>query len=224
MQKHKGPHKWNQDPPVPLETFCETCGSLYTGRGRKRKGALPVTSSVPSATDVLANVAADMAGMDSADGGSNGQRIDSASDTVGIGGSDSVGGSEVVPTPPPTWCRMAGKQIADAYVLIVRGSLRRFGGREAKDPEDDNVEELGTALGEQLAIWFPDTEMSPMAKIGIAAAAVTATMVVGSTPVQPPARSVGSRPATVDVAPSEGQPTVIHPPASSDVKLPAGLL
>lgn len=211
MAKHQ--HKWNVSDPQPYEAFCEGCGALYKGGGKPRKA-----SPKSDTTAVLADIAAGMVGMGEPSNAKPDARVDVTPD-----GSN----GEVIVTAPvvtPTWCKMAGTQIADAYVLLVKGALLRFAKREAKDPEEDNVKELGTALGDQLAIWFPDTEMTPLGKVALAAAAVTATMVVGSTPIQPPARSVGTKPQTDGVAPSEEMNYEQDAASVTGVRLPAGVL
>lgn len=224
--KHR--HSWNKNPPEPNETFCTECGNLYSGKGRPRKNSPPMIGTAPKdVSSIIQNIANDMAGMDSAHVTSSGPST-STGHVLNPGAMDgAVDGSvpaALQPVIPPMWCKMAGRQISQAYVLLVTGGLRRFAGREAKEPEEDNVEELGAALGEQLAIWFPDSELTPLARAGIAAAAIGATMVVGSTPIKPTARSVGIPSSTEDVALSDEPIQANAPAGSTAVKLPNSLL
>jgi len=214
MKKCKA-HKWSgEQPPQPNESYCTECGTLFTGRGSQRKHAAP--------TSILGDIAADLAGM----------APDEQSKPVPGGGSRATmpvvqsAPLELVPEPAPTpkWCGMAGRRISQAFVMLVEGAALRFAKRQTAEPEDDDVKELGIALGEQMAIWFPDSDLTPATKIMIAAASVTATMIVGSTPIKPPVRSVSTPKPIEDVAPVEETPMGNGRPQSTAVKLPGGLL
>lgn len=211
---NKCKHVWVPDPPIKGESFCSECGTLFTGKGRPRKAH--------KGNDVLASIAGEMAGMSEVPVNvgrvtvpMDGQEIESAQ----------INGAELVESPPstPTWCRMAGRRIADAYVMLIEGGMARFARRKVKDPEDEDVKELGNALGEQMAIWFPDTEMTPATKIAIAAASVAATMVVGSTPITPSVQSASTPKPTADVARAVETPTDNEPRRPTAVKLPDGV-
>lgn len=200
--------------PQPNEAYCKECGTLFTGRGRPRKS---------DAGNVLAEVAASMSGaLPEPDIGP--KDSDAAPIPYKLAGRGEPP-MDVTPLPavPPTWCRMAGRRMSQAFVMIVEGGCRRFAKREAAEPEEEDTKELGIALGEQLAIWFPDSDMTPATKCMIAAASVTATMVVGSKPIKPPARLASIPQQTPVAAPTEETPTAFESPAPINVTIPRGL-
>jgi hypothetical protein len=214
MKKRKCRHVWSSPDPQPNEAYCRECGTLFTGsRGQITKPKAPPAN-------LLAEVAAGMAGMGPEPDIQNvGEPI-----PFKVSSGRGVPAEIVTPrAPAPTWCRMAGKNIAKAYVMLVEGACARFAKRKVADPEDEDVTELGVALGEQMAIWFPDSEMTPATKMAIAAASVTATMVVGSTPIRPPAK-LASIPQPIPVAaPTAETQLEFETPAPSNVTIPRGL-
>ncbi len=216
-------HTWNVPDPQPNDAFCTECGQLFTGKGGAKLGR----PRKKDAAQVLAEAAGDLAGVDSP------PKFGGAADDLNVKYDEAQAELSMelpkpqlslVPAPPPTWCKMAGKRISQAYVMLIEGACARFAKRQTSEPEDEDVTELGNALGEQMAIWFPDTEMTPATKIAIAAASVAATMVVGSKPIAPPVRSVSTPKATADVALSPEAPTENGHQPSTSVGLPRGLL
>jgi hypothetical protein len=61
-------------------------------------------------------------------------------------------------------------------------------GRRANDPDDEDVRDFGLALGQQLAIWFPDTALTPFKQMIVSGAFIVGEMSIGSEklPKKPP--------------------------------------
>lgn len=84
------------------------------------------------------------------------------------------------PLPPPKgWCKQAGRRLATVFVAGTEWALEKFH-RRANDPDDDDVDEFGKAMGQQLAVWFPDTAMTPAKAMLLAGTFIVAEMSIGS--------------------------------------------
>ena len=207
-------HKWSADPPVKDDSFCSECGAVFSGRGRPRK---PVVTG-----DLLVDVAGEITGYVSPPPlAGTGEAVDPTHDQPANEPSVDLTSQEP-PKEAPTWCKLAGGQIARAWCLVVEGAAKRFAKRQTAEPEPSTVEELGEAMGDQLGLWFRDSTATPATRIAIAAVMVTSGMVVGSTPL-PRATSVGSVPTTGGAAEQPETPAAGAPPSESDVRIASGL-
>lgn len=99
--------------------------------------------------------------------------------------------AEEKPAPslkPKGWCRAAGKKIAKLFDYALDAIAEHGLEKEANDADEDDLKEFAEGVGEQLAIWFPDMELTPGKKILIAGVAIVAEKYVGmeDIPRKPP--------------------------------------
>jgi hypothetical protein len=82
--------------------------------------------------------------------------------------------------PAPTgWTKPAGRLVTKGFVGLV-DIILDAAGREANDPDDDDVAEFGKAMGQQLGIWFPDAAMTPGKQLLISGTSIVGGMCIGS--------------------------------------------
>lgn len=94
------------------------------------------------------------------------------------------------PTPaaPPKakgWCKPAGKRLADLFVAACEFGIEKLARRKPNEPDDDDVDDFGEAMGQQLAIWFPDTEMTPGKQLMLSGAFIAGAMCIGAEKLPP---------------------------------------
>lgn len=106
------------------------------------------------------------------------------------------------PLPPatPGWCKSAGKRLAKLFEATVDFALEKMR-REANEPDDDDVDDFGEAMGAQLAIWFPDTAMTPAKQLMLSGSFIVGGMCIGSKKLPPePPKLLGVKNGTTDAA------------------------
>ncbi len=82
-----------------------------------------------------------------------------------------------------TWCGSAGRRLARVFVAATDWGIERLG-RRANEPEDEDVDDFGRALGEQLGRWFPDTELTPIKQMILSGALITGAMWTGAEKIE----------------------------------------
>lgn len=110
---------------------------------------------------------------------------------------------EPIAPETPTWCRSAGKRLAKVFVAGTEFALEKFG-REANEPDDDDVDDFGGAVGRQLAVWFPDSELTPAKQMMLSGSLIVGAMCIGSKKIPPKRETIGTD--DKPDAPSNGAP------------------
>ena len=91
------------------------------------------------------------------------------------------------PAEPTGWCKQAGKRLAKLFVVSTEWAIEQFD-RIPGEPDEDDVDEFGRAMGRQMAVWFPDTALTPGKQLIIAGAFIAAEMGATSKKLPPPAK------------------------------------
>jgi len=186
-----------------------------------RSGNGSIVDASPASTTA---VAAGQQTPPAAQDGAGGAAALPAASTVAPDGEKASAGKSAPPLKPKGWCKSAGKKLAKLFVLGVETAAEAMH-RKPNDPDDDDVDELGEGLGEQMAVWFPDMELTPMKKIIIAGSCIAGEMLIGSEklPRKPAAIATESKPGPaappmplrIVAAPAaDTTPPEIRPPAS----------
>ena len=91
------------------------------------------------------------------------------------------------PLPPegPTWCKSAGRRLAALFVASTEWAMEKAAKRRANDPDDDDVDAFGEAMGQQLGMWFPDSELSPAKQLMISGSFIVGAMWIGAEKIPP---------------------------------------
>jgi hypothetical protein len=106
------------------------------------------------------------------------------------------------------WTKPAGRRLAKFFVAACDWGVELFG-REANEPDDEDVDDFGLAMGEQLTVWFPNAELTPAKQLMLSGACIVGGMCVGSKKIEkPPAKLAlvkgenGTSAGTAGAAPS----------------------
>jgi hypothetical protein len=94
---------------------------------------------------------------------------------------------EKAPRPKviPKWTKPAGKRGARAFVAFCDWAIEVCG-REAEEADDEDVDDFGEALGEQLGVWFPNAELTPAKQMLLSGACIVGGMCIGSKKIEKP--------------------------------------
>jgi hypothetical protein len=122
-------------------------------------------------------------------------------------------GRPAAPLKPKGWCKSAGNKLAKLFDVGVDWIGEEVFNRELNDADDVDVKEMGEGLGEQLATWFPDSELTPWKKIIVAGACIVAEKSIGSKKLPPK-----PKPGDAIAAKSTPAPTPA-PPAGKPLQL-----
>lgn len=95
-------------------------------------------------------------------------------------------------TPPPTsaappaevpaahgWCKQAGKRLGQLFTAATGAAIEKLG-REPNEPDDEDQDAFDEAMGQQLAIWFPDAAMTPAKQLLLSGSFIAGAMWVGA--------------------------------------------
>jgi hypothetical protein len=119
-------------------------------------------------------------------------------------------GKSAPPLKPKGWCKSAGNKLAKLFDAGVDWVGEEVFNRELNDADDADVKEMGEGLGEQLAVWFPDSELTPWKKIIVAGACIVAEKSIGSKKLPPkpkPGDAIAAKPTTpAPTTPPPGKP------------------
>jgi hypothetical protein len=144
-----------------------------------------------------------------------------ASASAGTPTSTEIDSAAPVPTPHG-WTRLAGPKIARLFEAAMESAIESTG-REPNEADDSDVEELGEALAQQLAVWFPDAALSPFKSVLLAAATVGGEMWIGARKMSPEEiaelrarKAAKNAPRARASAPPAATPTPM-PPASPPI-------
>jgi len=113
-------------------------------------------------------------------------------------------GRSALPLKPKGWCKSAGKKLAKLFDVGVDWAAEELFNREANDADADDVKEMGEGIGEQMAVWFPDSELTPWKKIIVAGGCIVAEKMIGSTKLPPkpkPGDTIAAKAAAPAIAP-----------------------
>jgi hypothetical protein len=138
------------------------------------------------------------------------------------------------PLPPPKgWCKQAGKRLTTVFVAGTEWALEKFH-RKANEPDEDDVDEFAKGLGQQLAVWFPDTAMTPGKTMLLAGGFIVAEMAIGSekiprketiqtkvAPPSPPASPPADKGNGAQLAPSASVADAVRVAASTSSGTPS---
>jgi len=123
-------------------------------------------------------------------------------------------GRSAPPLKPKGWCKSAGKKLARLFDVTVDWAYEELGNREANDADEEDIKEMGEGIGEQLAVWFPDAELTPWKKIIVAGACIVAEKGIGAKKLPPKPKPgdaiAAARPAPV--APPPGKVLTLAAP------------
>lgn len=87
----------------------------------------------------------------------------------------------------------------------------RMARRKFNEPDEDDEDDFARALGSQLAIWFPDSALTPGKQLIMSGAFIAGTMCIGSEKLPPPPPALsgvkeqkanGATASTSDAAPA----------------------
>lgn len=171
-------HVWNA-----AGTACEKCGAPKRGRGRPPSSAAGNPSAGATVASRLGATLGPPASPAPLDGPVPSPNQPGASSTP----TSSPDASTPPAAPPPSgWTRSAGKRLAQLFVATTDFALEKMR-RRANEPDDDDVEDFGVAMGAQLAVWFPDTAMTPAKQLMLSGAFIVGGMCIGSEKLPPPA-------------------------------------
>jgi len=106
--------------------------------------------------------------------------------------------------PPTGWTKSAGRRLSHLFVAACEAGIDRLG-RRPKDPDPDDEEEFGEALGAQLARWFPDAAMQPWMLAALSGGSIVGGMWIGAEKL--PRDANGKVLRAPAVAPAAGSPT-----------------
>lgn len=81
------------------------------------------------------------------------------------------------------WTKPAGKRLAKLFVGVCDWGLELVG-REANEPDDEDVDDFGAAMGDQLTVWFPNAELTPAKQLMLSGACIVGGMCIGSKKIE----------------------------------------
>lgn len=79
----------------------------------------------------------------------------------------------------PKWTKPAGKRLTKAFVALTDWCIE-LADREANEPDDEDVDDFSEAMGDQLGIWFPNAELTPVKQLMLSGACIVGGMCIGS--------------------------------------------
>jgi hypothetical protein len=172
---------------------CTKCGAPKKGPGRppgpspKKLAGETVVARLASTLGIPASPASPVVGP-VADGAAPPSAPTSAPDltTVGSTPADLAAIEDAKkPRAPviPKWTKPAGKRLAKVFVAFCDWSLE-LAGREANEPDDEDVDDFGVAMGEQLNVWFPNAELTPAKQLMLSGACIVGGMCIGSKKIE----------------------------------------
>ncbi len=207
-------HKWNTNPPTKGRSWCIKCNHVFKGRGRPMRSDSQLDEDfapVPVDHSALVEIASEMSGV----------TVEDTVSSIASGKQDDLDDSPVKPevlptgfTPPrPTgWQKHAGPRVAKLFVTILEAAGDWFKPpRKPKEVEDSDLQEFGDAMGDQLALWFPDSELTPLKRLVLAGASMGATMYMGAEKLPPKGTETKSASVQDAVLPTNHVPETIKP-------------
>jgi hypothetical protein len=89
------------------------------------------------------------------------------------------------------------------FVASTEWAMEKAAKRRANDPDDDDVDAFGEAMGQQLGMWFPDSELSPAKQLMISGSFIVGAMWIGAEKIPPKKETIIDAPKA---DPSNGVP------------------
>jgi hypothetical protein len=184
-------HRWTVSPPV-VGTKCSRCPATYGGPGHKRRRsngsngsngtAAAAARSMPKLTE--ADIAEIFPSPNAAPTAAELEQLESLADAGALPDADTssppAAPAPGQPLPIPSWCPFVAKRFAALFVIADRWIIERGGKLKANEPNESTVEEFADGCAEQLAIWFPDAELSPWKKILVAGIGIHGEQRIGA--------------------------------------------
>lgn len=178
---------------------CGKCGAPKKGPGRppgqaaKKLAGETVVSRLATTLGIAASPASIM-GPPTTDGTANPSpgpsAVPSAPDLASVGNTPAdlaALEAEKAPRKPVVakWTKPAGRRLAKLFVGVCDWGLELVG-REANEPDDEDVDDFGAAMGEQLTVWFPNAELTPAKQLMLSGACIVGGMCIGSKKIEKP--------------------------------------
>ncbi len=90
------------------------------------------------------------------------------------------------------WCKSAGKRLTQVFIAATVAAIDALG-REPNEPDEDDEEAFAEAMGSQLAIWFPDSALTPAKQLMLSGSFIAGSMWIGAKKKpKPPPRMEGA--------------------------------
>jgi hypothetical protein len=180
-------------------------------------GASPGSPAAAGApTPVMAPGSATAAGHDPAAASSAASTV---APTVAPDEEKAAPGRSAPPLKAKGWCKSAGKRLAKLFVAGTEFALEKMH-RKANEPDDDDVDDFGEALGAQMTVWFPDTELTPAKQLLLAGAFIVGEMAIGSEKIpRKPAGIADAKPGQEPTTPAT-RPTLSAVPKPPEPPAP----
>lgn len=102
----------------------------------------------------------------------------------GLGATAEPKGDPPPSVKPNAFHRRAGARLATMFVAVTEWGIEKTG-RQPGEPDEDDVEDFGEAMGEQLAIWLPNVELTPGKQLALAATFIAGEMIATSKKLPP---------------------------------------
>jgi len=201
-------HRWTMNPPV-VGTPCSRCPATYGGPGHRK--AKPNGSNGARRPPPLQLTEADVAEIFPASAGAAPELPPGVSPgeiPPGVSPGEIPPPAPGEPVPIPSWCPLVAKRLAPLFVIADRWIIERGGKLKANEPNESTVDDFAEGCAEQLAVWFPDAELSPWKKIMVAAIAIHGEARIGAKRVidGAPAGTHPARPAATSTETAAAMP------------------
>jgi hypothetical protein len=206
-------HKWNRNPPGPGARCTRPgCNAAY-GVPKRLREPLPGAPAAPHAAPApMAPARSPLVGdravaFRAAMG--LGQTAGASSPPAGTPLAALAGQPPPAPAPPaapskPVQWPWVASRLTDAFVGACGAAVSR-GGRVPNDPEEKDVDEFKQALSEQLPLWFPQAELSPLKRMLMAGGFIAGGMWYDAKPKAAANESPKDRPSAAPGADTPGE-------------------